>query len=151
MPSPGGDKSRLHRVQGRREGGEGNLGENIEWYQSKDALRTSILRMFQDYPVLCPDQTGYEKMHCIGFLLEFRRRSIQQGNQCLKPSHEDWKRMPNFYLILWIESVREDWNPMQLRHDRRSTLCMLNVWIRIQPLNKLKCFKSLCDHLTRLP
>ena len=66
----------------------------------KDTLEKSILWIFQDLPLICPDQTAREMMLLIVILVEHFRGSIFPSCQGQDRSAKDWEWRPQFYLII---------------------------------------------------
>ena len=73
---------------------------SICWNQSKDTLEKFILWIFQDLPVICPNQTAHEMMYSIEILIKHSSGLIFPSTQGQVNLAEDWELMPQFYLIM---------------------------------------------------
>ena len=79
----------------------------IRWNWRKDTLRKSVLWIFQDLPVIRPNQTARGMMpRHFEILVEHWRGLIFWSTQRQERLAGYWELMPQFYLILWLEVVQ---------------------------------------------
>ena len=79
----------------------------IRQNRRRDTLEKSILWIFQDLLVICPNQTARKMMHSIEILVEHCRGSMLLSSQGPKRLPEDCELMAQFNLNLQLEVVHK--------------------------------------------